>query len=237
MPTDYPSSRTGSMPHPHRFGRTLLASFFCLVVPTSAVRAAEGDTIHLRELMTPEQLQATGVHRLSDEERRALERWLEAYTRGTETPAAKTEVPPSGAEPPVAVVPAAPPKAAPAAPPKVAPTAPPRSAPAEQPETKAPAATKAAAPAVDENFGFPEPVRDSDTPGNELHAQVVEPFRGWSGKTVFRLDNGQVWRQRIAGRYTYTGDDNRVVIRKNSWGFYEMTLVAEDRTVGVARVR
>ena len=71
----------------------------------------------------------------------------------------------------------------------------------------------------------------------EIVAKVLPAFRGWSGSTVFHLDNGQVWRQRNAGQFTYSGDDTRVVISKNSWGFYELRLLEADRSVGVSRVK
>ena len=71
----------------------------------------------------------------------------------------------------------------------------------------------------------------------QLHATVLEPFSGWQRKTIFNLDNGQMWQQRSAGKYQYRGDDNRVVISKNNWGFYELQLVAVDRSIGVKRLK
>jgi hypothetical protein len=74
-------------------------------------------------------------------------------------------------------------------------------------------------------------------PEFRLEARIVPPFSGWSGQTLFRLDNGQVWRQRIKGRYMFSGDDTRVVITRNLLGFYNMTLVSSGRAVGVEPVR
>jgi hypothetical protein len=88
-----------------------------------------------------------------------------------------------------------------------------------------------------ENFGFPEPPPDPLDNREALRASVLQPFRGWDGKTVFHLDNGQVWQQRRSGRFTYRGDDTRVVITKNSWGFYELRLIDADRSVGVKRLK
>ena len=70
----------------------------------------------------------------------------------------------------------------------------------------------------------------------EIRARIVSPFKGWSGKTVFRLDNGQVWRQRLEGRFAYGGDDTEVVIRKNFFGYYRMTHRATGAAVGVTRL-
>ena len=74
-------------------------------------------------------------------------------------------------------------------------------------------------------------------PEFRLEARIMPPFNGWSGQTLFRLDNGQAWRQRIKGRYMFSGDDTRVVITRNLLGFYNMTLVSSGRSVGVEPVR
>lgn len=71
----------------------------------------------------------------------------------------------------------------------------------------------------------------------EITANIKQPFKGWSSKTYFYLDNGQVWQQRSSGRYYYSGDETAVTIRKNVLGFYSMTLVATGKEVGVKRVK
>lgn len=72
---------------------------------------------------------------------------------------------------------------------------------------------------------------------HEVHANIVGEFKGWSGKTVFKLDNGQVWRQRLDGRFSYRGDDKAVIIKKNFVGYYKMTHVASGSAVGVTRLQ
>jgi hypothetical protein len=73
---------------------------------------------------------------------------------------------------------------------------------------------------------------------DEFESRLKEPFTGWSGKTVFELENGQVWRQRLPGRYVHReGDLPRVKISKNLMGYYMMELVDHGRKVGVTRVR
>ncbi|MGA0735548.1 MAG: hypothetical protein ACO3PC_08730 [Steroidobacteraceae bacterium] len=72
---------------------------------------------------------------------------------------------------------------------------------------------------------------------DRIVATITPPFEGWSGKTTFTLDNGQVWKQRLEGRYRYSGTDTRVTIAKNFFGFYVMTLEATGRSIGVERVR
>ena len=72
---------------------------------------------------------------------------------------------------------------------------------------------------------------------HEIRARIKAPFKGWTGETVFRLDNGQVWRQRLQGRMVYSGEDTEVVIKKNFMGFYKMTHLASGRSVGVSIVQ
>ena len=88
-----------------------------------------------------------------------------------------------------------------------------------------------------ESFGFPEPEPDDLEGREELQASILPPFNGWKGKTYFKLDNGQVWQQRRSGRFVYRGDDLRVKIYKNAFGFYDLRLIDADRAVGVKRVR
>jgi len=77
-------------------------------------------------------------------------------------------------------------------------------------------------------------IRKVDDAGTR--SQIAGDFRGWNGNSVFRLKNGQVWKQRIGGRWFYRATDPEVLIRKNRLGFWEMTVVAADRSVGVTRV-
>lgn len=70
----------------------------------------------------------------------------------------------------------------------------------------------------------------------EVTSRIAGDFRGWSGDTVFYLENGQVWRQRLDGRYVYKGPPNpEVRISRNLLGFFKLTLVAEGRGVGVSQ--
>ncbi len=69
-----------------------------------------------------------------------------------------------------------------------------------------------------------------------FQATIQGRFSGWSGKTVFPLDNGQVWRQRHGGRYRHTDDDQRVRIYKNLFGMWQMKVLSSRRSVPVRRI-
>lgn len=75
-----------------------------------------------------------------------------------------------------------------------------------------------------------------DQQNEKIRSQIVGEFNGWSGKTIFRLKNGQVWRQRQGGRFTYNGDEREVLIDRNFMGFHRMTHVGSGRSVKVTRI-
>lgn len=70
-----------------------------------------------------------------------------------------------------------------------------------------------------------------------IKASIKPPFHGWDGNTVFHLDNGQVWRQRLRGHYAHHHEDSAVVISKNFLGFWEMRVTSSGKTVGVTRIK
>ena len=69
-----------------------------------------------------------------------------------------------------------------------------------------------------------------------FEATIQGSFAGWGSKTVFPLDNGQVWRQRSGSQYRHTSGDSRVRFQQNFLGLWQMTVLSSGRTVGVRRV-
>ena len=69
-----------------------------------------------------------------------------------------------------------------------------------------------------------------------FEAEIVGPFGGWSGKTVFTLSNGQVWRQRNGSNYRHTAQGQTVAVKKNFLGLLTLTVLSSGRTVGVYRI-
>ena len=68
-------------------------------------------------------------------------------------------------------------------------------------------------------------------------SKIVGSFSGWGGKTVFNLQNGQVWQQRQSAKYFYKADNPEVAIHRNWAGFYRLKLLATGRSVPVKRIR
>ena len=73
--------------------------------------------------------------------------------------------------------------------------------------------------------------------GEPFEAVIKGRFSGWSGNTVFALDNGQVWKQRAGNVYRHKGGDYRVRLERNWFGGWEMTMVSSGKTVLVTRVK
>lgn len=71
----------------------------------------------------------------------------------------------------------------------------------------------------------------------EIVSVIKAPFKGWSGDTVFYLENGQVWQQRGRGNYVYRGGNPEVVISKNFMGFFRMEVVESGKAVQVKRLK
>lgn len=75
----------------------------------------------------------------------------------------------------------------------------------------------------------------SDEP-DEIRSRIAGTFRGWTGQTRFRLENGQVWQQRRRGQFRYEAERPEVIIRKNLFGFYAMEVPEAGRSVLVQRI-
>ena len=77
-----------------------------------------------------------------------------------------------------------------------------------------------------------------DESEKDIHTQIDGDFNGWNGETVFRLKNGQVWKQRLRGKWrTKKVSDPKVIISRNILGFYEMEILPQGRKIGVKRLR
>ncbi len=132
---------------------------------------AADETLDVRGLMTPAELENTGLGKLSSEEIAAFNQWLVRYT-ARDAGVVK-------------------------------------------------ASNKAVKQAAKE----------------KIRARIVGTFEGWDGDTRFHLDNGQVWRQRMQGRWKARMENPEVVIEPNVMGFYRLRVVEKNRSIGVKRLR
>lgn len=67
-----------------------------------------------------------------------------------------------------------------------------------------------------------------------IKATIVNDFNGWSGDTIFELDNGQIWKQSEYDydyNYSYRPD---AIIYSNG---YDYKILVEGNSVGVKRLK
>ena len=70
-----------------------------------------------------------------------------------------------------------------------------------------------------------------------IKTRIAGEFNGWDGDTVFRLENGQVWKQRLEGRWSYHAESPEVELHKNLMGFWVLKVVEADKAIGVKRLQ
>ena len=104
------------------------------------------------------------------------------------------------------------------------------------PPTPLVAPTPAPSPATGAaSFGAVMLKTSKDEP-DSIHTTIVGKFTGWSGNTVFKLANGQVWQQSTPGDYDAQMQNPEVVIKKLHFG-YLLTLPGRGETVFVVRLQ
>lgn len=137
-------------------------------------------------------------------------------------PAASTTAPAAGQ----------PPASTPAPAPSPATTTPP-----PQPAPPASVGEGPAAVATTEGgFGLERVEDDQRSEVKEIRSRYVGEFTGWDGKTVFRLENGQVWQQIQSGRMSWKATNPMITIKRGFMGSYVLRVEGVNKTVRVKRI-
>lgn len=71
----------------------------------------------------------------------------------------------------------------------------------------------------------------------KIESRLVGTFDGWDGGTLFELENGQIWQQRIDEKQKYTPKENPKVTVYKSFGGYRMRFEGYNQSCAVKRVR
>ena len=166
----------------------------------------------LEDLMSESEMAVTGVDRLTADEKQALREWLEVFVDQDAKFAARKYAEQRKAEARAKKV---------------------QAEPEQKPGGISPSGTA-------ETTQGQDVVREE--PRNRFNknvARMVGDFSGWNGKTVFRLDNGEVWQQRRPDsvRRTKTISNPEVKISKNFMGVYVMEIPAAKVKVPVTRIK
>lgn len=91
------------------------------------------------------------------------------------------------------------------------------------------------APATASNFGGEMLSPKERGEPDRIESRILGTFNGWNGRTVFTLENGQVWKQADSSSYDVTLQDPPVVIKRLGLG-YLLTLPGHSGTVFVKRI-
>lgn len=91
------------------------------------------------------------------------------------------------------------------------------------------------APASTTSIGASE-LKDNSGEPDRIQTTIPGKFTGWTGDTVFKLANGQVWRQAEASVYSTNMQDPVVVIKKLTFG-YVLTLPGQGESIFVIRLQ
>jgi hypothetical protein len=172
-----------------------VAGILCFAVMLAA--ASANKPVDVRDLMSEAQFKQAGLNKLSPDELKNLNAWLNRYLN-----------------PHNAIVPS------------------------QQAVTQAPMTVPAVAAAGVAEFGADTMVhKESIQDPTRIESRIAGSFTGWTGETVFKLENGQVWKQAATGYFTNVQLDHpQVVIKKLSFG-YLLTLPGHGETVFVRRIK
>ena len=89
----------------------------------------------------------------------------------------------------------------------------------------------AAAPASESMVGFENARRE------EFTSSIPGTFKGWSGKTQFTLENGQVWEQIENDQFSANLESPRVTIKPGLFRSWRLRVEGYNRTTLVKRIR
>ena len=174
-----------------------------------SVALAADKPLDVRDVMTATQFHATGLDKLTPEQLDAFNAWLATY--------AHAHAPATAIAASAAVAPAAPASAVPM--PAAAVAAP----------NPAPSATSTA------SFGKETMTSEQRGEPDRIESRILGNFNGWNGRSVFTLENGQVWQQADSSSFDVSLQDPKVVIKRLGLG-YLLTLPGHSGSVFVRRI-
>ena len=100
-----------------------------------------------------------------------------------------------------------------------------------------PAGTAPPAATPETEFGLEKArAREAERQVDSIRSRIPGLFLGWAGDTVFRLENGQVWKQVESGDFGVRLQDPEVEISRGWLGGYFLRVEGLNRRVRVERI-
>ncbi len=86
------------------------------------------------------------------------------------------------------------------------------------------------------SFGFENKIAAESA--DEIHSTILGDFNGWTGKTIFKLANGQVWKQSQSGiMATKKKKNHPVTIKKGVFGSFRLKVEGLNSSINVKRIK
>jgi hypothetical protein len=80
--------------------------------------------------------------------------------------------------------------------------------------------------------------KDEEAKQERITAAILGKFDGWSGHTLFKLDNGQIWRQARPGTYYFKARENVAVVLYRGPGSWRLRILDDEGAwIPVTRVQ
>ena len=84
------------------------------------------------------------------------------------------------------------------------------------------------------NMGFVK----EETERENIHSEIVGEFKGWQGKNIFKLTNGQIWKQSEKTSFYIPKRTNpKITIKPKSMGSWMLYVDGFGRGVKVKRIK
>jgi hypothetical protein len=84
------------------------------------------------------------------------------------------------------------------------------------------------------NMGF----RKEESGREEIHTAIIGDFNGWQGKNIFKLENGQVWKQSAKNSFYIPKRKNpKVTLKPKSLGSWMLYVDGYGHGVKVKRIK
>lgn len=72
---------------------------------------------------------------------------------------------------------------------------------------------------------------------DEIRSRIDGEFNGWTGKTIFKLQNGQIWKQHGEGKVYHKAMNPEVTITKGIFGGFRLHVTGLNSKVYVKRIK
>lgn len=99
------------------------------------------------------------------------------------------------------------------------------------------AASRPAQKPVDDSGTFGLEMEQAREGPNSVASRYAGSFTGWTGDTVFQLENGQVWKQAEADRLVMKAERPMMNIRRGWFGVYYLKVEGSNRQIKVKRIK